>query len=162
MLTIGEEQGLYWALHLAEFAKTNNWNIIAMLNNDMIGNSNSSGTGIHDNTQVRVFSEAIPFLETEDEAKRWVDAVVARRIPTERRPPELLTRDVVARAIRKEKRQWTMQVKNLRSLFVARAGDQRSLLVGHTRDFHYRNFSHHHLGGHVQGDQKWKTCIYIN
>lgn len=65
----GEEQGLYGARHLAEFAKTNNWNIIAMLNNDMIGNSNSSGTGIHDNTQVRVFSEAIPYLETEEEAK---------------------------------------------------------------------------------------------
>ncbi|WP_309607502.1 M28 family metallopeptidase [Flavobacterium sp.] len=65
----GEEQGLYGAKHLAEFAKTNNWNIVAMLNNDMIGNSNSSGTGIHDNTQVRVFSEAIPFLETEDESK---------------------------------------------------------------------------------------------
>ena len=65
----GEEQGLYGARHLAEFAKANNWNIIAMLNNDMIGNSNSSGTGIHDNTQVRVFSEAIPFLETEEEAK---------------------------------------------------------------------------------------------
>ena len=65
----GEEQGLYGAKHLAEFAKNNNWNVIAMLNNDMIGNSNSSGTGIHDNTQVRVFSEAIPFLETEEEAK---------------------------------------------------------------------------------------------
>ncbi|WP_395073671.1 M28 family metallopeptidase [Flavobacterium sp.] len=65
----GEEQGLYGAKHLAEFAKTNNWNIVAMLNNDMIGNSNSSGTGIHDNTQVRVFSEAIPFLETEEESK---------------------------------------------------------------------------------------------
>jgi Zn-dependent M28 family amino/carboxypeptidase len=65
----GEEQGLYGARHLAEFAKANNWNIIAMLNNDMVGNSNSSGTNIKDNTQVRVFSEAIPFLETEEEAK---------------------------------------------------------------------------------------------
>ncbi len=65
----GEEQGLYGAKHLAEFAKTNNWNIIAMLNNDMIGNSLSSGTSIRDNTKVRVFSEATPYLETEDEAK---------------------------------------------------------------------------------------------
>jgi Peptidase family M28 len=65
----GEEQGLYGARYLAEFAKTNNWNIIAMLNNDMIGNSTSSGTNIKDNTQVRVFSEAIPYLETEDETK---------------------------------------------------------------------------------------------
>ncbi len=65
----GEEQGLYGARHLAEFAKTNNWNIVSMLNNDMIGNSLSSGTAIRNNTKVRVFSEAIPFLETESEAK---------------------------------------------------------------------------------------------
>jgi Peptidase family M28 len=65
----GEEQGLYGARHLAEFAKTNNWNIVAMLNNDMIGNSLSSGTSIRNNTKVRVFSEATPFLETEEEAK---------------------------------------------------------------------------------------------
>ncbi|MGO4771312.1 M28 family metallopeptidase [Flavobacterium sp. W22_SRS_FK3] len=65
----GEEQGLYGARHLAEFAKESNWNIIAMLNNDMIGNSLSSGTNLRDNTQVRIFSESIPYLETEDEAK---------------------------------------------------------------------------------------------
>jgi Zn-dependent M28 family amino/carboxypeptidase len=39
---VGEEQGLIGARHLAEFAKQSNWNIIAMLNNDMIGNSLSS------------------------------------------------------------------------------------------------------------------------
>ncbi|MNQ70607.1 Bacterial leucyl aminopeptidase precursor [compost metagenome] len=66
---VGEEQGLIGARHLAEFAKESNWNIIAMLNNDMIGNSLSSGTNLRDNTQIRVFSETIPFLETEDEAK---------------------------------------------------------------------------------------------
>jgi Peptidase family M28 len=65
----GEEQGLYGARHLAEFAKTNNWNIVAMLNNDMIGNSLSSGTSIRNNTKVRVFSEATPFLETEEDTK---------------------------------------------------------------------------------------------
>ena len=65
----GEEQGLYGARHLAELAKKENWNIIAMLNNDMIGNSLSSGTNLRDNTKVRVFSEATPYLETEDEAK---------------------------------------------------------------------------------------------
>lgn len=65
----GEEQGLIGARHLAELAKENNWNIVAMLNNDMIGNSLSSGTNLRDNTQVRIFSETIPYLETEDEAK---------------------------------------------------------------------------------------------
>lgn len=42
------------------------------------------------------------FADTEAEANEWVKAVVSNRIPTARRPPELLTRDVVARAIRKE------------------------------------------------------------
>lgn len=65
----GEEQGLYGARHLAELAKKENWNILAMLNNDMIGNSLSSGTNLRDNTKVRVFSEATPYLETEEEAK---------------------------------------------------------------------------------------------
>ncbi|WP_338407634.1 M20/M25/M40 family metallo-hydrolase [uncultured Flavobacterium sp.] len=65
----GEEQGLYGARHLAEIAKEAKWNVVAMINNDMIGNSLSSGTNLRDNTRVRVFSETIPYLETEEEAK---------------------------------------------------------------------------------------------
>ncbi len=44
------------------------------------------------------------FADTEEEANRWIEAVVAGRAPEARRPPELLTRDVVARAIRREVR----------------------------------------------------------
>ncbi|HUE73446.1 MAG TPA: fumarate reductase/succinate dehydrogenase flavoprotein subunit [Pirellulaceae bacterium] len=44
------------------------------------------------------------FADTQDEAQRWVQAVVAGKRPDARRPPELLTRDVVARAIRAEVR----------------------------------------------------------
>lgn len=66
---VGEEQGLYGAKHLADKAKAENWNIVAMLNNDMIGNSLSNETGIRDNLNVRVFSETIPYLENEAEAK---------------------------------------------------------------------------------------------
>lgn len=66
---VGEEQGLYGAKHLADKAKEENWNVVAMLNNDMIGNSLSNGTGLRDNLNVRVFSETIPCLETEAEAK---------------------------------------------------------------------------------------------
>jgi hypothetical protein len=65
---VGEEQGLYGAKYLADKAKEQKWNVIAMLNNDMIGNSLSSGTQLRDNRLVRVFSEAIPYLETEAEA----------------------------------------------------------------------------------------------
>jgi len=61
----GEEQGLKGAEYLAKKAKNENWNLVAMLNNDMIGNSNSSQTNINDNTRVRIFSEGVPVLETE-------------------------------------------------------------------------------------------------
>jgi Zn-dependent M28 family amino/carboxypeptidase len=61
----GEEQGLKGATHLAEKAKNGNWNLVAMINNDMIGNSNSSQTNINDNTRVRIFSEGVPAAETE-------------------------------------------------------------------------------------------------
>jgi hypothetical protein len=61
----GEEQGLFGARAIAERARAEEWNLVAMLNNDMIGNSNSSGTNINDNTRVRIFSEGVPAFETE-------------------------------------------------------------------------------------------------
>ncbi len=61
----GEEHGLLGAKHLAKRAKDENWNIIAMLNNDMIGNLGSSETLLNDNMRVRVFSEGVPAYETE-------------------------------------------------------------------------------------------------
>jgi succinate dehydrogenase / fumarate reductase flavoprotein subunit len=42
------------------------------------------------------------FAETEQEADRWVAGLVSGRPSDARRPPELLTRDVIARAIRRE------------------------------------------------------------
>src|SRR5262245_37474840 len=45
------------------------------------------------------------FADTEEEANRWVADVVAGRPSEARRPPELLTRDVVARAISQEVRE---------------------------------------------------------
>ncbi|WP_186756510.1 M20/M25/M40 family metallo-hydrolase [Echinicola salinicaeni] len=62
----GEEQGLKGAAHMAKMAKEENWNLAAMINNDMIGNSASSGTMLRDNTKVRVFSEGVPMFETEE------------------------------------------------------------------------------------------------
>lgn len=64
MAVTGEEHGLYGARHMAAKAKNENWNIIAMLNNDMIGNSSSSETMLNDNMRVRVFSEGVPAFET--------------------------------------------------------------------------------------------------
>ncbi len=65
----GEEHGLYGSAHMANIAKKENWNLVAMLNNDMIGNSGSSETLLNDNMRVRVFSEGVPALETEQMAK---------------------------------------------------------------------------------------------
>ena len=62
----GEEQGLLGAAHIANMAKDSNWNIAAMLNNDMVGNSRSSGTDLSDNLKVRVFSEGVPAYETDE------------------------------------------------------------------------------------------------
>ncbi|UFH54767.1 M20/M25/M40 family metallo-hydrolase [Spirosoma sp. KNUC1025] len=56
----GEEQGLLGAEHLSERAVKENWNVEAVLNNDIMGSNNSSDTRIIDNTRLRVFSEGLP------------------------------------------------------------------------------------------------------
>jgi hypothetical protein len=60
----GEEQGLLGSTFLANQAKTKNWNVDAMLNNDIVGSNNSNETNIIDNTRLRVFSEAFPVSDT--------------------------------------------------------------------------------------------------
>ncbi|PZX53935.1 peptidase M28-like protein [Algoriphagus ratkowskyi] len=64
----GEEQGLKGATYMSDKAKAEDWNIAAVLNNDIVGNSNSSETLIKDNLKMRVFSETIPMAETEQQA----------------------------------------------------------------------------------------------
>ena len=54
----GEEQGLYGGKILADLAKTLGWNVIANLNNDIIGNSCGSDK-VCDDKSVRVFSEGL-------------------------------------------------------------------------------------------------------
>jgi hypothetical protein len=63
----GEEQGLYGGKIMAEFAKKNGWNILGVLNNDMIGNIEGIN-GVIDNSTFRVFSEAIS-MDTSDKEK---------------------------------------------------------------------------------------------
>lgn len=60
----GEEQGLLGATYMANKAKQANWNIEAVLNNDIMGSNNSSETNIIDNTRIRVFSEGLSVLDT--------------------------------------------------------------------------------------------------
>ena len=52
----GEEQGLLGGKIMADYAKAQGWNVIANLNNDIIGNSCGSD-GVCNGKQVRVFSE---------------------------------------------------------------------------------------------------------
>lgn len=60
----GEEQGLLGAEFMAEKARKQNWNIEAVLNNDIMGSNNSSETNIINNTKIRVFSEAFSIQDT--------------------------------------------------------------------------------------------------
>lgn len=60
----GEEQGLFGAELIADKAAKNNFDIEAVLNNDIIGSNNSSGTNLINNMQLRVFSEPFSVLDT--------------------------------------------------------------------------------------------------
>ena len=60
----GEEQGLLGSTFMAEKAKKENWNIEAVLNNDIMGGNNENETNKASNNQVRVFSEGLSVLDT--------------------------------------------------------------------------------------------------
>lgn len=60
----GEEQGLYGGQALAAYAKARGWDIVGVLNNDMIGNIHGID-GVIDNTSFRIFSEPTPPTEGE-------------------------------------------------------------------------------------------------
>jgi len=62
----GEEQGLFGGAGLAQYAKDQNWEIIGILNNDMIGNIEGVD-GVIDNRAFRIFSEPVPANETENQ-----------------------------------------------------------------------------------------------
>ncbi|TGE14072.1 M20/M25/M40 family metallo-hydrolase [Hymenobacter elongatus] len=65
----GEEQGLYGSTHMAKRAKKEGWNLVGMLNNDIVGNSKGFDPEISDNKHIRIFSEGVPATETADEAR---------------------------------------------------------------------------------------------
>ncbi len=64
----GEEQGLFGGAGLAKYAKKQGWDIIGVLNNDMIGNI-TGVDGVIDNRSFRIFSEPVPANETERQRK---------------------------------------------------------------------------------------------
>jgi Zn-dependent M28 family amino/carboxypeptidase len=64
----GEEQGLFGGRILAEYAQENNWQLKAVLNNDMIGNIEGIN-GVINNTTARIFAEGTRQTETDQEAR---------------------------------------------------------------------------------------------
>ncbi|MGA9039179.1 MAG: M20/M25/M40 family metallo-hydrolase [Terriglobales bacterium] len=58
----GEEQGLNGSAHFAKMAKSEGWNIEAVLNNDIVGGNRGPQ---QDASVVRVFSEGVPNAATE-------------------------------------------------------------------------------------------------
>ncbi|UCD39272.1 MAG: M28 family peptidase [Fidelibacterota bacterium] len=65
----GEEQGLFGGQFLARTGREAGWEVIGVLNNDMIGTIEGID-GIIENTTFRVFSEPTPATETDQERRR--------------------------------------------------------------------------------------------
>jgi len=60
----GEEQGLFGSKNLAAKAVSQGWNIVAQLNNDIVGSSgDSSETHLRDNIHIRIFNRASTVAE---------------------------------------------------------------------------------------------------
>lgn len=93
----GEEQGLFGGKILAEQAKQQEWRIMGVLNNDMIGNIEGVN-GVINNTTARIFAEGTRMDETDREATmrrfyggendspsrnlaRYIDTMADRYIP---------------------------------------------------------------------------------
>ena len=64
----GEEQGLFGGKGLTAYAKENEWDIVGILNNDMIGNIKGVD-GVVSNRDFRIFSEPVPPSETENQRR---------------------------------------------------------------------------------------------
>ncbi len=65
----GEEQGLQGGKGFAQYAQENGWEVIGVLNNDMIGNIEGVD-GVIDNRTFRIFSEPTPPTETDEQRFR--------------------------------------------------------------------------------------------
>jgi len=63
----GEEQGLNGSRHFAEMAKAAGWNIVAALNNDIVGGDRSAQ---QDARAVRIFSEGLPLAAGEQQLRQ--------------------------------------------------------------------------------------------
>jgi hypothetical protein len=66
----GEEQGLVGSDHLAKRAKDENWQLLAVLNNDIVGGNTTPGDSLELKDRVRVFAEGVPAAATTEQTRR--------------------------------------------------------------------------------------------
>ena len=78
----GEEQGLDGSRHFAEMAKAEGWPVLAVLSNDMIGNTRASGTELHEEYKVRVFSESANGEDSDSrQLARYIKEAASKYVP---------------------------------------------------------------------------------
>lgn len=78
----GEEQGLDGSRHFANLAREENWPILAVLSNDMIGNVRASGTELREDHKVRVFSESRSGEDSDSrQLARYIKEMAGRYVP---------------------------------------------------------------------------------
>jgi hypothetical protein len=78
----GEEQGLDGSRYLAARARTENWPILAVLNNDMIGNVRASGTELREDHKLRIFSESRSGEDSDSrQLARYIKEMAAIYVP---------------------------------------------------------------------------------
>lgn len=65
-----EEEGLIGSEHLAHLAKTEGWDLEAVLNNDIVGGNTTPGDTLQLKDRVRVFSEGLPSAATPEQIRR--------------------------------------------------------------------------------------------
>jgi hypothetical protein len=65
----GEEQGLNGSSHLARLARSEGWDLEAVLNNDIVGGNTTPGDTLQDKSAVRLFSESIPANATPEDQR---------------------------------------------------------------------------------------------
>ncbi|HEV2214020.1 MAG TPA: M28 family metallopeptidase [Terracidiphilus sp.] len=66
----GEEEGLVGSEHLAKLARSEKWDLEAVLNNDIVGGNTTPGDTLQLKDRVRVFSEGIPLAATMQQVRR--------------------------------------------------------------------------------------------
>ena len=80
----GEEQGLDGSKYMARRAKEEGWPILAVINNDMIGNTEASGTGLREDHKVRVFSESRSGEDSDPrQLARYIRETAERYVPSQ-------------------------------------------------------------------------------